>query len=283
MRGFDSRWRVNLALGAIAVVVAALLYLRPGTSPEPRHAVLPVALETIQRIEIERSGMPRIVLAREGGQWRMQLPTPARLDEIGLARLLDIARAHSQTRMAASELERFGLDQPWARLHYDGHRVVLGSSNALTGELYLMSGEYVYPVPVQLASGVPAHPARLLSHRLFAPDEQPVAFHFERFSVQERAGRWELDPPDAAASQDDLLRWVDQWRLASSMLTQPQSDAKLRGKLEVRLRDGRSVRLRIGRSSAFVLLREDEGLEYHFLPRLADVLLAAPGTVVRER
>ena len=112
---------------------------------------------------------------------------------------------------------------------------------------------------------------------MFGPDEQPVAFRLERFSVREENGRWRLQRGGAAASQDDLMRWVDHWRLASSIITQPQTQSKARGSVEIELRDGRTIALRIvALNPDFVLRREDEGLEYHFPSRLAGVLLASP-------
>lgn len=277
MRIAASRTLVNVALLVLVAIAGALLYFKP-QAPEPTAVrVVPAALATVQRIEIERSTGMRIVLARERGQWRMQSPVAGRLDEIALARVLDIARAESPQTLADTDLGRFELDRPWARVRFDQHEVAFGITNAVTDELYVRSGGQVFALPSRLAAAVPADVSKLLAHRLFAAEEQPVAFKLDTFGVRQEDGRWRLEPGGEDASQDDLMRWVDHWRLASSVLTQPQTEAPTRRRIEVTLRDGRSVRLHVtALAPNLVLRRDDERLEYHFPSRLAGVLLAPP-------
>ena len=136
----------------------------------------------------------------------------------------------------------------------------------MTQELYLRSADHVYAVPARLAAAIPGNPAKLLAHRLFAPEEQPVAFEFKDFSVRHDGVRWLLSPPDPSLSQDDLIRWVDRWRLASSVVTQPAGSKAQRGEsIRIELRDARTIVLGIHeRTPDLVLLREDELLQYHF-------------------
>lgn len=273
----NPRSALNVALLALVLLAGALLYFKPQPAQDSGHPLVPLALEKVQRIEIERATGVRIVLARTGNQWRMSVPVSARLDEIALARVLDVARAQSGKPLAAADPARFELDQPWARMRFDGHEVAFGMSNTLTQELYVKSGEEVFALPVRLAANVPADASKLIAHRLFAPDEHPIAFRLQGFRMHEDSGRWTLEPGGSGASQDDLLRWVDHWRLASSILTQPQTGAAPRRAIEVDLRDGRRLVLHvIATTPDLVLRRDDERLDYHFPARLAGVLLAPP-------
>jgi hypothetical protein len=273
----NPRSALNVALLALVLLAGALLYFKPQLQEESDPPLVPLALEKVQRIEIERSTGMRIVLARTGSQWRMSAPASARLNEIALARVLDIARARSGKPLPATDLVRFELDQPWARVRFDGHEVAFGMSNALTQELYARSGEQVFALPVRVAASIPGDASKLLAHRLFALDEHPIAFRLETFRVREDSGRWMLEPGGSGSSQDDLLRWVDHWRLASSIITQPQTGAAPKHKIEVDLRDGRSIVLGVTATAPdLVVRRDDERLEYHFPARLAEVLLARP-------
>ncbi|MGH8663301.1 MAG: DUF4340 domain-containing protein [Burkholderiales bacterium] len=275
---------LNIALLVLVAAAGAILYFRPDPKPAERYAILPTALESVRRIELERARGMRIVLTRESGQWRMQTPVPGRLEAIALARVLDIGRAQTTQRIPAYDLARFELDEPWARVRFDSHVIEFGMSNPLTQELYVRSGEHVYALPARYSANLPGDASKLLAHRLFDPGEQPVAFRLERFSVREEGGRWRLEPGGEAASQDDLLRWVDHWRLASSIITQPQTDARARGSIEVDLRDGRTIRFRVTATTPdLVLRREDERLEYHFPSRLAGVLLASPEALADKK
>jgi hypothetical protein len=280
----NSRSLLNVVLLVLVAATGAILYFRPEPKPDVVYAVLPAALEDVRRIELERTTGMRVVLTRESGQWRMQVPVSGRLEDIALARILDIGRVKTAQRMPASDLGRFELDKPWARVRFDSHAIEFGMSNPLTQELYVRSGEHVYALPARYAANIPGAASKLLAHRLFGGDEQPVAFRLERFSVRKQDDRWQLEPGGAAASQDDLLRWVDHWRLASSIITQPQTDARAQGSIEVDLRDGRTLRFRItAMNPDFVLRREDERLEYHFPSGLAGVLLARPDALADKK
>lgn len=273
-----SRTLANIVLLLLVAISSAVLYWTRIPEPAIRFPVLPSPLDKVQRIEIERSTGMRVVLVRDNGPWRMQHPVAARLDDIVLARLLELGRAQSEQRMPATDLERFELNRPWARVRFDTQVLELGLTNSVTQELYVRSGDHVHVLPARYASYVPGDASKLIAHRLFAPDEQPVAFRLERFSVREEGGRWRLQPSGSELSQDDLLRWVDQWRLASSIITQPRTDAPARASIAVELRDGRTLTLSVtALEPDLVVRREDERLEYHFASRLARILLAAPG------
>ena len=279
-----SRSLLNLVLLALTVVAGGFLYFKPQADPPETFPLVPVAPETVRRIEIERSSGMRASLERVDTGWRMRAPLDARLDDVAVARLLDLARARSSTRLPAADLARFELDRPWARIRFDGHQIGLGMSNPVTSELYALSSEHVHTLPARLAANVPADVSKLLSHRLLGPDEHPVAFRLPRFALVQENGSWRLEPHAGTPSQDDLVRWVDHWRLAMSLVTQPQTDAPVRELLEIDLRDGRTLALRItALTPDLVVRRDDEKLEYHFPARMASVLLAPPGAPANEK
>jgi hypothetical protein len=113
---------------------------------------------------------------------------------------------------------------------------------------------------------------------LFAVDEHPVAFLFARFSLRHDTTRWHLAPNDPRLSQDDLVRWVEQWRLASSVVTQPGSAPGGAESITIELRDTRKIMLSVlAHSPDLILLRHDELLQYHLPARLAPILLTPPG------
>jgi len=276
----NSRTALNIGVAAVTVALGAFLYFfadRERDSAQENFALIPERAENLQRIEIERRGENAIVLERSGSQWRMVAPRAARLEEVQLSRVLDVARIRATQRMSADDLARFDLDKPWAQIRFNGHPVDFGATNSLTQELYVRSGEHVYAVSPRLAAAVPGNAAKLLAHRLFAPDEEPVAFELKDFGVRHDGVRWVLTPPDPALSQDDLIRWVERWRHASSLATQPGSQAKPVESIKVELRDARTVVLNVlERAPNLVLLREDESLEYHLPADRIATLLAAP-------
>ena len=275
----NARWLLNLCLLLAVVIAGTMLFFKPRQASHEGHRLIPAA-EPLQEIIIERGDQPPIRLARAAGDWRMEAPVAARIDDTALARLIDLTRVEVSSRLPAVDLDRYALDKPWARVSFGRHRIAFGMTNALTHELYARSGEHVYAIPARLAAAVPATAAKLLAHRMFAPDETPSSFRLEAYSLRHDGVRWQLDPPDPGLSQDDLVRWVDQWRLASSTLTQPATKAVARESVRVELSTSREIELRIvSRTPDLVVQRADEGLEYHFASRMASLLLASPSEV----
>jgi hypothetical protein len=276
----NARTLVNIGLVAL-IAGAAALYFKP--RPEQGTAtfrVLAVPIDDVREIDVKRVGEPSIELRRDASGWRMVSPVNARLDEIALARVLELARATSANRLDATDLARFGLDKPWAVVTINAESVEFGNSNELTRELYLKRGAFVYAVPARIATAVPANAAKLIAHRLFAEGEKPRAFRLARFAVAYDGSRWQLEPPDPGLSQDDLIRWVDTWRHASSIITQPFAATPSGEYIRVELEDARGFDIRVVRGGPdLVLVRMDQGLEYHLPARLVDVLLAPPNAV----
>ncbi|RPI46395.1 MAG: DUF4340 domain-containing protein [Betaproteobacteria bacterium] len=273
----SARGLLNLGLLLAVVLAGAALYFKPRQAAQESYRLVPVASDELREVVIERRATERIVLARDNGHWRMRTPVAARVDETTLQRLLDVTRLEVSTRLPAHDLTRYELDKPWARVRF-GQRVLdFGMTNAVTNELYARSGADVYAIPARYAGAIPSTAAKLLAHRMFAADEVPQGFRLERFSLRHDGVRWQLEPPDPRLSQDDLVRWVDQWRLASSITTQPAEKAAAHSKIWVELKAGRSVSFSvIARTPNLVLQREDEGLDYHFPSRMESLLLTPP-------
>ena len=275
----SARWLLNLLLLLAVVLAAAVLFFKPHTAAQASYRLTPDSPDQWSEITIERGANVRMRLARSESQWQMREPVTARLEETALTRLLDLTRLEIANRLPATGLERYELDKPWARIHFGQHAVDFGMTNAVTQELYVRAGEYVYAIPARFAAAVPSGAAKLLAHRMFAPYEAPVAFRLARFSVQHDGTRWRLDPADPNLSQDDLVRWVDQWRLASSVLTQPAQPSSTEQTITVLLKTGRELSFAVvGRAPDLVLRRKDEGLDYRFSTGMASLLLEKPGT-----
>jgi len=86
-----------------------------------------------------------------------------------------------------------------------------------------------------------------------------------------------LAPRAADLSQDDFIRWVDEWRLASALRVEPVPAARARDEIRIRLRNGGELTLGvISREPELVLARSDEKLQYRFGAGLAKRLLSPP-------
>jgi hypothetical protein len=274
-------WIVNLLLlVGVAGLAAYALWGRNGEEP-PGHAIAAIQAAPIKRVVIEPRDGKRMILERQGEDWFLAQPIQARADRGQVDRLLDLLSAKSRERLPATDLQRFELDRPELKVTFDDHSVAFGTTNPLTQDQYVLSGDGVYLLSAYYRSLVPQSPERVLTHALFRADEKPVGFAFGRFRVEQRDAKWTLSPAPADAqtqpSADDLNSWVDDWRLASSLLTQPAAGKPAPETIEVRLADGRTLRLGVRqRAPELVLVRADEKLSFHFSGETAQRLLNPP-------
>jgi len=279
----SSRALLNVGMVFAAMIVAIVLHMyKPADEAPKAYTLVPMAQSDIHAVEIERVNTPAIVLQREESQWRMVAPAQARLDETALARVLDLSRLGANNKLAADDLAKYGLDKPWARVRFGPHTLEFGNTNTVTEEFYVRSGSAIYAVPARNASAIPSTPGKLIAHRMFVPEETLDAIEMRGFSLRHDGTRWQMNPPDPGLSQDDLVRWVEQWRYASSVITQPGEPAAGTD-VTIALRDGRKIELSVkARSPDLVLHRRDEGLDYHFNARMAPLLLSAPSAAAHQ-
>jgi hypothetical protein len=118
---------------------------------------------------------------------------------------------------------------------------------------------------------------------LFKESEKAVGFKFKGFSVDQQDGKWTLAPQRSSdkerPSQDDLNRWADDWRYASSLVTQPWSGKSTPDVVQAKLADGRTITfVVVRREPELILARPDEKLQFQFSGEMTRRLLnPAPG------
>jgi hypothetical protein len=218
---------------------------------------------------------------RQGNQWVMTAPFTARGESIPIERMLSILDARSTVQYAATDLERYGLDKPQAVLTLEDQSFAFGAINNMTREQYVLTRNSVYLVPLAYITALPRTADALLALRLFGQDEVPVRFEFPDFTAELRTGAWTLSPASDDVSPDERNAWADSWRNASSTRAARSDNRAASQNITVGLKDGRSIGVGIlQREPELVLLRRDEGIQYH-LGDAGGKLLDRPG--VREQ
>lgn len=279
-------WITNIVLVLLVAGLAVYAIYKPGVDADAaRFPLSTTSKSTVDRIAIERKGADRIELRRQGTDWMLERPYTARADRAQIERLLDLLDARSRDKLPATDLQRFDLDAPALKVTFNDATIAFGTTNPMTQEQYVLAGDGVYLIGAQYRSFVPDAAQRLLTHALFRPDEKPVAFVLPGFAVQQRDGKWEMVPLPAGMtakdrpSQDDYNRWVEDWKLSSSLSTQPAAGAQPSEWIEVKLADGKSLRIGIvRRDPELVLMRADEKLEFFFSGETKAHLLSPPVT-----
>jgi hypothetical protein len=268
---------LNAALAIIVIALGAYFHFKPARDATVDYPLSALKLHEAASLRIERAGAAPIVLDKKQDAWFISAPFAARADVSRVQQLLAIVEARAAHRLPAGDRARFGLEPPAARLIVDGQTFSLGLVNELTREQYVMADDVVYAVHPRYGAALPANAVQMASRQLFGADESPVRIALRDFAVEQRDGKWTLAPRPGDLGQDDLIRWVDEWRLASALHVEPRSAARAQDEINIRLKDGRELRLGVvSREPELVLARPDEKLQYRFGAGLAKRLLSPP-------
>jgi hypothetical protein len=275
-----SRLRVrntlNLALLATVIALALFAYYKPQKS-EPEHKLSMLKAGDAKSIRVEIAGNPPLLLERTATEWKLTTPVSARADTFQIQRLLEILDASSKDRFPAAGLARYGLNEPHARVTINQQVFAFGAVNEMSREQYVLTQDGIYPLALRYGAALPKNALQFVSRQLFAPDEAPVAFELGAFRLAQDDGKWQLTPPAADLGQDDINRWVDEWRLATALAVQPPSKRKPLTTVGLKLKNDIRVTVAVlQREPQLVLARDDQAFEYEFVGDAAKRLLAPP-------
>ncbi|HYC45445.1 MAG TPA: DUF4340 domain-containing protein [Burkholderiales bacterium] len=270
-----------LSLAVLALVVVALTawlfhYRTPPEAPQS-YALSTLKAAEVKHIRLEPSAGAPVELEREGDAWRITSPFAARADAARVERLLAILDARSIARLPSSDLARYDLDRPLARVTLGGQTFAYGALNQATREQYVLTNDAVYAVPLSQRIAVPRDADALIARSLFAPGETPVRFDLEQFTAALEGGVWAFVPSPGDLTPDERNAWADGWRNATAVRAARHEGSAAGPKLTVHLKDGRTIELAVlAREPELVLLRADQGIRYHFLPEVAKRLMSPP-------
>lgn len=272
-------WLVNAVLLIVVVALGWLVYLKPRSDEPVTYPLSALKAGEVGKIHLERTGRTPVVLEKKTGLWFITAPLAAPAEPLQVQRLLAILDARASNRLGASDLARFDLDRPAARLTIDAQSFSFGTVGTTAREQYVLTGDAVYTVGLGYGAALPADFTQLIRRQLFADGEVPVRFEFSDFAVNNTDAKWIVTPmPSAELSQDDINRWVNDWRLASAVRVEPSGKSKMMGEIKVEFKDGRKLTLGIlQREPELVLLRPDQNLQYSFFAQTAKHLLSPPG------
>ncbi len=278
-------WLVNAALLIAVVALGWLAYLKPRSDEPVTYPLSALKAGDVGKIHLERTGRTPVVLEKKAGLWFITAPLAAPAEPLQVQRLLAILDARASNRLGTSDLARFDLDRPAARLTVDAQSFSFGTVSTTASEQYILTGDAVYTVGLGYGAALPADFTQLIRRQLFADGEVPMRFEFSDFAVNNTDTKWVVTPmPSTELSQDDINRWVNDWRLASAVRVEPSGKGKMLGEIKVEFKDGRKLTLGIlQREPELVLLRADQNLQYSFFAQTAKSLLSPPSGDASKR
>lgn len=284
--------RTWISLAALLVAVAALgswVYYRPQAPAAQGHALSELDPKDVKSIRVERppaaaaetpaapSAPAIVVLTKKDDVWRIAEPISARAEASQVDRLLAILSVRALNRYAARDLAKYGLDGTPPRLTLNEQSFSFGAVNTMTREQYVLTRDHVYAVALAHRTALPRDANALIARSLFATGEEPVRLELPGFTATLDNGKWAIAPETEDAGADARNAWADAWRRASAIQASHHTGPAAKEHIVIRLKDDRTLTLGIlQREPELVLLRVDEGIEYHFIAATAKRLLTPP-------
>ncbi|HZV99602.1 MAG TPA: DUF4340 domain-containing protein [Methylophilaceae bacterium] len=284
-----SRWLVNLVLLALVAGIVAFLYLRPEPKSQAQqsHEISALKLSDFSRLRVEFPAKAPVVFEKVDGYWRLVQPYKTRADQLSVQRILSIVAARSSEKFAATDLARFGLDNPSVKVKMDNEEFLFGTFNPVTGEQYVAYKDSVYLVPTTYAEAASVQATELIDKNPLKPTEKIAGFDFSRLEQWEEArlnldlvdGKWKVSVPNAKPVQNEINEWLDtNWKQPTATSVEPYTpDRKtVYPSFEIKLQGGGKVHFdKLQESPELLLGRPDEGLIYH-LPQDAGFSMLNP-------
>lgn len=150
--------RINLALGALVVVLALVVWWAP-SGQVPGVPLTDLEPRAIREIRVsDRQGL-KFALVRDGDNWRLTHPRVAPADPVQAAALAGLARAVSYRQFPLSDLDpkSLGLDPPGLRMELDEQVLELGATDPIQDRRYVRVADQVHLIadPIQHLLRIP--------------------------------------------------------------------------------------------------------------------------------
>ena len=283
------RWLLNLVMLAVVAGLVTFLYVRPKTNNNApaQHEVSQLKLADFTGIEVVFPTQKPTSFEKVGGLWRMTSPYKTRADQISVQRILAIIAAKSTEKFAATDLAKYGLDNPQLRLKLSkgaGNQAtgidefIFGTFNSVTEEQYVAYKDGVYLLSGSYSEAASTQAIELVDKNPLTRDEakQISGFNFSHLeqwqevslNVDIEDGKWKVNVPKAKPTQDEMNEWLDfSWKQAQAKQVELYTpDRKTTyPSFDIKLKDGKKVHFdKISEAPDLLLGRPDEGIMYHF-------------------
>lgn len=281
---------------ALVGSLVSFLYLRPEVEVESRakYEVSQLKLTGLKTVKVAFPAKAPVIFEKKDGYWMMKAPHKQRADQLSVQRILSVIAATSDNKFPATDLTKYGLDNPLVRLTLinDGgeEHFVYGTYNTVTDEQYVGYNDSVYLLNSVYSEAASTPVVEMIDRNFLAPDEvkQLTGFDYSHLEQWEEAslnvdvekGEWKTNLPEAKPTQNELNEWLEfSWKQnpAKSVKLYKPDHSKSYPSFKVKLADGTSIHVdKLMESPDLVLARPDEGLIYHFSNDVGFTMLNPP-------
>jgi hypothetical protein len=263
----NMRWLLNLVLLGIVAVLVLLVAYEPGKQEPVVITLTGIERGSINSISIENKTGGRIRLQQQGDTWTMQEPYALPANRLRIDGLLALAdtRSYSQFKVAAADLEKYGLQTPRGSIRLNDIDIDFGDTDAVYKRRYVRIGDTVHLITDTFYHQIITDATSFASTELLAPGSQLKSIDLGDFKLDQQAdGSWQVQP-EQAASADQINRLVQAWQQAAGVYVKNASDDASIRDIRLTLVDGSTVEYQVLQGDDFILRRREPPLQYHMV------------------
>ncbi|MDP3610161.1 MAG: DUF4340 domain-containing protein [Methylophilus sp.] len=279
------RWLLNLLLLTFVVGIALFLHFRPQDEVQSAKdfEVSALKMADFTNVKVEFPAQAPVAFEKVDGFWRMTAPYKSRADQMSVQRILSIIAARTKVKLPATDLTKYGLDNPLLKLKLTDagatHEFAFGTYNPVTEEQYVGFKDAVYLLPGSYSEAASTQPIELVDKRplTVAEAKQIVGLDLGRLEQWEEIrlnvdvddqGKWQVSAPKAKPTQNEMNEWLEfSWKQSQATSVEfytPDRKATYPS-FELKLKNGKKVHFdKLQESPEYLLARPDEGIIYHF-------------------
>ncbi|MGD8526863.1 MAG: DUF4340 domain-containing protein [Thioalkalispiraceae bacterium] len=254
----SSRNLLNLVLLITVLVLASIVVLEPGSSPQPANPRLTsLAQDSIEHVLIQRDNGQDIELQKTDGQWRMLKPYPLPANDFRMRSLLRLVEAESLSQHDLGNLERhkFGLDKPKAQVTFNHQsRILFGGNEPLQQHRYVQTGNTLHVINDTFYYQVAARETTFIDHALL-PGQSPLSkLELPELVIELKDGKWQTTPENKNYSADAVTDLLNQWRTSQAIELKPVNKINTERTAKIYFKDQPQPRI------FYIQQNEDESL-----------------------
>jgi len=279
----NARNLLNIALSVIAGGLMLLVVFAPEDTPPPAEYLLTGTPDSVQSITITNS--TRMHFSRQHDHWYMRSPYDTRANDAQISKMLEFFGVRVRSSFTVDgDIGKYGLSDPVLRVNFDDISVLLGGTDPLKRQRYVLYQDTIALIDNDLKYLFTQTPENYLYRGLLPDDAAPVQLSLPTMTVKKTAADWQLTGSDAAYTQEQIVMLVDEWRLsqAAQITKARQSTGQ---KIEITLDNGVVLQyLLAAKEQDTVFIQPELGVQYHFRSDVARRLLTltpTPGSDVK--
>ncbi|GEM_PF-3124990 len=242
--------KTNLILFSIVLVLALIVWLKPGIKTNSHHYISSLDRDEISEIHLQRQGLDNISLNKHHGLWFLSEPyqLPANPLRVNSITALVEKRSYTRFQVNNTELNRYHLDKPLVRISFDNEQFIIGSADPLMQRRYTMNisdNTQSAKKTVHLIDGLIFYQLRAALDSFISLRLIPAQAKIKRISwpgkrLKLTHTQWQLTPsPAAAVSNDSIVQLIHFWEQAQA--TKVETNIKINIGNKIRKKNSISI------------------------------------------